>query len=141
MIGTLIALFLKGVLNDMIKIVFFTIGLAAIGWQSGYIMVNKNQEIFVARVSLEETCEFDTNVFAIKNINTGEVIPFLHGEAFIRASQNDELKVVMNEKYGQITFDGDQVKAMKRVHINQSCKAPTSLQSVFESFNETFSTN
>lgn len=140
-IGTLIAPILKGVLDDMIKIVFFTIGLAAIGWQSGYIMVKKKPDIFVSRVSLEETCEFDTNAFAIKNINTGEVIQFLHGEAFIRASQNDELKVVMNEKYGQITFDGNQVKAMKRVRINQSCKAPTSLKSVFESFNETFSTN
>jgi len=140
-IGTLIAPLQQGVFFDMIKIVFFTIGLAAIGWQSGYILVKKNPEIFVARVSLEETCEFDTNVFAIKNINTGEVIQFLHGEAFIRASQNDELKVVMNEKYGQITFDGNQVKATKRVRISQSCKTPTSLESVFESFNETFSNN
>ena len=123
----------------MLKIAFLTIGVAAIGWQSGYITIGTSPDVFVARVSLKETCELDTNVFAIKNINTGEVKQFLHGEAFIRASKNDELKVVLSEQYGEMTFDGNQVKATKRVSINQSCKGPTSLESVFESFNETFS--
>ena len=123
----------------MLKIAFLTIGVAAIGWQSGYITIGTSPDVFVARVSLKETCELDTNVFAIKNINTGEVKQFLHGEAFIRASKNDELKVVLSEQYGEMTFDGNQVKATKRVSINQSCKAPTSLERVFESFNETFS--
>ena len=125
----------------MLKLAFFPIGLAAIGWQSGYITIKEKSDGFVARVSLEETCELDTNVFAIKNINTGEVKQFSHGEAFIKASRNDELKVVLSEKYDQMTFDGQQVKAMRRVSINQSCTTPTSLESIFESFNETFSSN
>ena len=104
----------------MLKIAFLTIGVAAIGWQAGYITFGASPDVFVARVSLKETfCEVDTNVFAIENINTGEVKQFLHGEAFIRASKNDELKVVLSEQYGEMTFDGNQVKATKRVSIDQ----------------------
>ena len=57
------------------------------------------------------------------------------------ASDSDKLKVVLNPKYSQVRFDGEEVLAQKLLKISQACIEPTSLDSIFDSFNETFSTD
>ena len=104
-------------------------------------IVYKEKPKFVARVSLEETCDMETKSFSIQNLSTGEIKPFTHGEAFIRAAESDKLKVVLNPKYSQVRFDGVEVLAQKILKISQTCTEPTSLDSIFDSFNETFSTD
>ena len=104
-------------------------------------IVYKEKPKFVARVSLEETCDMEAKSFSIQNLSTGEIKPFTHGEAFIRAAESDKLKVVLNPKYSQVRFDGVEVLAQKILKISQTCIEPTSLDSIFDSFNETFSTD
>lgn len=124
----------------MFKLGFATVALVIMGLQYNHILY-KEQPKFVARVSLEETCDMELKSFSIQNLSTGEIKPFSHGEAFIRASEKDTLKVVLNPKYTQVRFDGAEVLAQKMLKINQTCVEPTSLDSIFDSFNETFSTN
>lgn len=125
----------------MIKIVFISLVAVAVTFKAGYLLNSQDKEKFISRVTLDEDCELETKSFAIKNLTTGEIRSFEHGEAFIRASENDIFKVVLNEKYSQVRFNGREVKANKYLKIVQTCENPTTLTSIFESFNDTFSTD
>tara|TARA_B100000902_G_C26506610_1_gene526532 strand:+ start:52 stop:426 length:375 start_codon:yes stop_codon:yes gene_type:complete len=124
----------------MFKLAFATTALVVMGLQYNHILYKERPQ-FVARVTLEETCEMEVKSFSIQNLSTGDIKPFTHGEAFIRASEMDILKVVLNPKYKQVRFDGVEVLADKSLKISQNCVEPTSLDSIFDSFNETFSTD
>ena len=124
----------------MFKLAFATAALVVMGFQYSNI-IYKEQPKFLARVSLEEACDMELKSFSIQNLSTGEIKPFTHGEAFIRASEADKLKLVLNPKYTQVRFDGVEVLAQKVLKISQRCVEPTSLDSIFESFNETFSSD
>lgn len=124
----------------MFKIAFAAATVVALAVQYSHIAY-KEKPKFVARISLEETCDLETKSFSIQNLSTGEIKPFTHGEAFIRASHIDKLKVVLNPEYQQFRFDGVEVLANKNLKIVQTCVEPTSLDSIFDSFNDTFSTD
>lgn len=112
---------------------------AAVGVHSiGFLYSNKD-DYFIARVLLNSDCEIDANAFAIKNLTTGEKRPFKFGEAFIKSKNSDLLKVVLNSSYPDFYFNGEEVRASKRMKIIQSCSTETTLKSIFDSFNETFS--
>ena len=113
---------------------------AVVGIHSaGFFGASDNKQSFISRVTLDEHCDLDANAFAVENLSTGEVRPFKYGEAFIRAKRSDWLKVVLNTEFSHVFFDGEKVRAGKQVKIVQSCSSETTLDSIFDSFNDTFS--
>jgi len=96
---------------------------------------------FVARVSLETNCELDINSFGLKNLTTGKVVNFKHGEAFIRAGAKDELQVVMAPKYEAVRINGAKFLAASIIEVFQDCNSSVTLENIFESMNKQFSSN
>ena len=80
----------------------------------------------------------DLNAFAIKNIASGEIRQFQHGEAFIKGTLADELMIVLSEKFEQVSFEGEVVNVKPKLEVFQDCKKPMGIESIFESFNEQF---
>ena len=99
------------------------------------------QDTVVARISLKTNCELDPKAFAVKNINSGEIREFQHGEAFIKASLADNLMVVLSEKYNQVSFQGEVVSVKQNLEIFQDCNEPIGIAGIFKSFNDQFSNN
>ena len=124
----------------MFKVVIFSLAAAAVGIHSAGILTGEEKKTFISRVTLEETCDLDLNAFAVKNLSSGEIRNFKYGEAFIRANPSDYLKVVLNSDFTSVFFDGEKIQADKHVQIDQSCSSETTLNSIFDSFNDTFST-
>ena len=115
---------------------------AAVGVHSAGFLVGKDDtKSFISRITLEEQCDLEANAFAVENLTTGEIRPFKYGEAFIRAKNSDWLKVVLNTDFSNVYFDGEKIRAGKQVKIVQSCSSETTLDSIFDSFNDTFSTD
>ena len=123
----------------MFKLALGSLVAAAIGIHSVGFLTEADENIFVSRVTLEENCDLDINAFAVANLTTGDIRSFRFGEAFIRAKKSDWLKIVINENFQDIYFDGEKIKAGKQVKIVQNCLSETTLDSIFNSFNETFS--
>ena len=99
------------------------------------------QNTFVARVSLKTNCELESKAFAVKNINSGEIREFHHGEAFIKATLADKLMIVLSEKYNQVSLEGEVVSVKKSLEIFQDCNEPVGIAGVFKSFNKQFASN
>ena len=126
----------------MFKMAIVTVAAAVIGLQSASFFVSsEKKKSFISRVTLEEHCELEALAFAVKNLETGEIRPFKYGEAFIQAKETDWLKVVLNTEYSNVYFDGEIFRADKQVKIVQSCSSETTLDNIFDSFNDTFSTD
>jgi len=123
----------------MFKLALGSLVAAAIGIHSVGFLTEAEENIFVSRVTLEENCDLDINAFAVANLTTGDIRSFRFGEAFIRAKKSDWLKIVINEDFQDIYFDGEKIKAGRQVKIVQNCLSETTLESIFNSFNETFS--
>ena len=115
---------------------FFMLGAAAVVYKS-FERTYLSQTI-IARVTLKTNCELDPKAFAIKNINSGEVREFQHGEAFIKATLADELMVVLSEKFDQVSFEGEVVPVKQKLEIFQDCRKPVGIEGIFKSFNEQF---
>ena len=118
---------------------FFVLGAAALLYKS--IERNYLSQTVIARVTLKTNCELDPKAFAVRNINSGEVREFQHGEAFIKATLADELQIVLSEKFEKVSFEGEVTFAKQRLEIFQDCNEPDGLVGIFKSFNEQFSSN
>ena len=105
------------------------------------VMQTERYNEFVARISLETNCELDINSFGLKNLATGKVVNFKHGEAFIRASAKDELQVVMSPKYEAVRINGAKFLAGSTIEAFQDCDNSVTLENIFESMNKQFSSN
>ena len=92
----------------------------------------------IARVTLKTNCDLDLKAFAIRNMTSGEVREFQHGEAFIKATLADELMVVLSEKFDQVSFEGEVVPVKQKLEIFQDCRKPIGIEGIFKSFNEQF---
>ena len=92
----------------------------------------------IARVTLKTNCDLDAKAFAIRNMTSGEVREFQHGEAFIKATLADELMVVLSEKFDQVSFEGKVVPVKQKLEIFQDCRKPAGIEGIFKSFNEQF---
>ena len=115
---------------------FFAPGSAAVIYKS--VERNYFSQTIIARVTLKTNCELDTTAFAVKNINSGEIRQFQHGEAFIKATLADKLMVVLSEKFEKVTFEGEVVPVRQKLEIFQDCKKPVGIEGIFKSFNEQF---
>ena len=125
----------------MFKIAIVSVAAAVVGVHSaGFFVGSEKKQSFISRVTLEEHCDLEANAFAVENLSTGDVRPFKHGEAFIRANSSDWLKVVLNTDFNHVYFDGEKIRAGKQLKIVQHCSSETTLDSIFDSFNDTFST-
>ena len=93
---------------------------------------------FISRVSLETNCELDLKSFALKNLTTGQIVPFKHGEAFIRAARSHELKVVMAPKYSLVSLDSEEFLAELKLDVFQDCSKEVTLNNIFDSMNSQF---
>ena len=118
---------------------FFVLGASALFYKS--IERNYLSQTVIARVTLKTNCELDPKAFAVRNINSGEVREFQHGEAFIKATLADELQIVLSEKFEKVSFKGEITFAKQRLEIFQDCNEPDGLVGIFKSFNEQFSSN
>ena len=126
----------------MFKMAIISVAAAVVGIHSaGFFVGSEKKQSFISRVTIEEHCDLEVNAFAVENLSTGEVQPFKYGEAFIRAKRSDWLKVVLNTDFNHVYLDGEKIRADKHVKIIQNCSSETTLDSIFDSFNDTFSTN
>ena len=124
----------------MFKMAILSVAAAVVGIHSaGFFVSGEKKQSFISRVTLVEHCDLEANAFAVENLSTGEVRAFKFGEAFIRAKSSDWLKIVLNTDFTHVFFDGEKVQAGKQVKIVQSCSSETTLDSIFDSFNDTFS--
>ena len=92
----------------------------------------------IARVTLKTNCELDPKAFAVKNINSGEIREFQHGEAFIKATLADELMIVLSEKFEHVSFEGEVIPVKQKLQVFQDCTEPKGIEGIFKSFNEQF---
>ena len=115
---------------------FFMLGAAAIIYKS--LERSYLSQTVIARVTLTTNCDLDPKAFAIRNMTSGEVREFQHGEAFIKATLADELMVVLSEKFDQISFEGEVVPVKQKLEIFQDCRKPIGIDGIFKSFNEQF---
>ena len=122
----------------MYKFVFFfiLIGVAAVIFKH-FERIHYSQTV-ISRVTLKTNCDMDLNAFAIKNVASGEIRQFQHGEAFIKGTLADELMIVLSEKFEQVSFEGKVVKVKSKLEVFQDCKKPMGIDSIFKSFNEQF---
>jgi hypothetical protein len=95
----------------------------------------------IARVTLKTNCELDRKAFAVKNISSGEVREFQHGEAFIKATLADDLMIVLSEKYEQVFFEGEVMPVKEKIEIFQDCQKPQGIMGAFKSLNNQFASN
>ena len=115
---------------------FFALGSAAVVYKS--VESNYLSQTIIARVSLKTNCELDPKAFAVKNINSGEIREFQHGEAFIKATLADELMIVLSEKFEHVSFEGEVVPVKQQLEVFQDCTKPKGIEGIFKSFNEQF---
>ena len=115
---------------------FFALGSAAVVYKS--VESNYLSQTIIARVSLKTNCELDPKAFAVKNINSGEIREFQHGEAFIRATLADKLMIVLSEKFEHVSFEGEVVSVKQKLEVFQDCTKPKGIEGIFKSFNEQF---
>jgi len=92
----------------------------------------------IARVTLKTNCDLDPKAFAVKNLNSGEIREFQHGEAFIKATLADELMVILSEKFDQVSFEGEVAPVKQKLEIFQDCRKSAGIDGIFKSFNEQF---
>ena len=115
---------------------FFMLGAAAIVYKS--LERSYMSQTVIARVTLKTNCDLDPKAFAVRNMTSGEVREFQHGEAFIKATLADELMVVLSEKFDQASFEGEVVPVKQKLEIFQDCRKPIGIEGIFKSFNEQF---
>ena len=116
--------------------IFFMLGVAAIIYKS--LERSYMAQTVIARVTLKTNCDLDPKAFAVRNMTSGEVREFQHGEAFIKATLADELMVVLAEKFDQVSFEGEVVPVKQKLEIFQDCRKPVGIEGIFKSFNEQF---
>ena len=119
--------------------VFFLFGAAAIIYKS--LERSYMAQTVIARVTLKTNCELDPKAFAVKNISSGEVREFQHGEAFIKATLADDLMIVLSEKYEQVFFEGEVMPVKEKIEIFQDCQKPQGIMGAFKSLNNQFASN
>ena len=115
---------------------FFMLGTAAIVYKS--LERSYMSQTVIARVTLKTNCDLDPKAFAVRNMTSGEVREFQHGEAFIKATLADELMVVLSENFDQVSFEGEVVPVKQKLEIFQDCRKPIGIEGIFKSFNEQF---
>ena len=118
---------------------FFVIGSAALVYQ--YFERRHYAQTVISRVTLETNCKMELEAFAVKNLNSGEIREFQHGEAFIKATLADNLKIVLAEKFKEVSFEGKVFPATAKVEVFQDCDKTIGIEGVFKSFNKQFSSN
>ena len=116
--------------------VFFLFGAAAIIYKS--LERSYLAQTVIARVTLKTNCDLDPKAFAVRNMTSGEVREFQHGEAFIKATLADELMVVLSEKFDQVSFEGEVVPVKQKLEIFQDCRKSAGIDGIFRSFNQQF---
>ena len=115
---------------------FFMLSAAAIVYKS--LERSYMSQTVIARVTLKTNCDLDPKAFAVRNMTSGQVREFQHGEAFIKATLADELMVVLSEKFDQVSFEGKVVPVKQKLEIFQDCRKPVGIEGIFKSFNEQF---
>jgi hypothetical protein len=122
----------------MYRFIFIFFLIAVAGFSYKYFEKIHLSQTVVARVTLKTNCDLEAKAFAVKNLTSGEIREFQHGEAFIKAKLADELKVVLSEKFDQVSFEGEVFQVKPRLEIFQDCEKPMGLEGIFKSFNEQF---
>ena len=122
----------------MFKFLFLVVTCGVVAFSYKYFEKSHLSQTVIARVSLKTNCDLDLEAFAVRNLSTGEVREFQHGEAFIKASLADNLMIVLSEQFEQVSFEGEIVKVKPKLEVFQDCEQPVGLEQVFKSFNEQF---
>ena len=101
----------------MYKFVFFfiLIGAAALIFKH-FERIHYSQTV-ISRVTLKTNCDMALNAFAIKNVTSGEIRQFQHGEAFIKGTLADELMIVLSEEFEQVSFEKHQRYGISSDHL------------------------
>lgn len=114
--------------------------MGAVAIFGDYIFFEDVNDEFVSRITLSTNCDVEINSFGLKNLNTQEVTPFNHGEAFIRAKTGDELQIVMSPQVNGVILNGEKVEAAPTLKVFQDCNKQVTLDTIFDSMNKQFGT-
>ena len=122
----------------MFKFVFFFFLIGALALTFKHFERIHYSQTVISRVTLKTNCDIALNAFAIKNVTSGEIRQFQHGEAFIKGTLADELMIVLSEEFEQVSFEGEVVDVKPKLEVFQDCKKPVGIEGIFKSFNEQF---
>ena len=122
----------------MYKFVFFFFFFVAAALIFKHFERIHYSQTVISRITLKTNCDIALNAFAIKNVTSGEIRQFQHGEAFIRGTLADELMIVLSEEFEQVSFEGEVVNVKPKLEVFQDCKKPVGIEGIFKSFNEQF---
>jgi len=125
----------------MLKFIFLFFFLVTAAFIYKSLERSHLSQTVIARVTLKTNCELDPKAFAVKNISSGEVREFQHGEAFIKATLADDLMIVLSEKYEQVFFEGEVMPVKEKIEIFQDCQKPQGIMGAFKSLNNQFASN
>ena len=76
------------------------------------------------RITLDNQCEFEENVFMVKVMPDGPTANFTQGQARLIAKPNDRIKLMANERYPFLSYEDASVKVAPEVTLTARCYDP-----------------
>lgn len=76
------------------------------------------------RITLDNQCEFEENVFMVKVMPDGPTANFTKGQARLIAKPNDRIKLMANERYPFLSYEDASVKVAPEVTLTAKCYDP-----------------
>lgn len=76
------------------------------------------------RITLDNQCEFEENVFMVKVMPDGPTANFTQGQARLIAKPNDRIKLMANERYPFLSYEDASVKVAPEVTLTAKCYDP-----------------
>jgi hypothetical protein len=88
------------------------------------------------RITLDNQCEFEENVFMVKVMPDGPTANFTNGQARLVARPDQRIKLMANERYPFLSYEDASVKVAPEVSLTARCYDPEerakALQQSFE---------
>lgn len=76
------------------------------------------------RITLDNQCEFEENVFMVKVMPDGPTANFTKGQARLIARPNQRIKLMANERYPFLSYEDASVKVAPEVTLTAKCYDP-----------------
>ena len=96
--------------------------------QSGVQPINEfllpSRDPIEIRITLDNQCEFEENVFMVKVMPDGPTANFTKGQARLIAKPNDRIKLMANERYPFLSYEDASVKVAPEVTLTARCYDP-----------------
>ena len=81
----------------------------------------KNNEEFVALITIENKCELEASYFIVRNLDTGKYALFNNGLAKLNAVRNAPLQLQLAPSVKYVSYEGVAVAAKKKLTMTADC--------------------